>query len=285
MENVQPIQAQKVPLESLGSLIKNAWSLMLENATNLFILSFSQVAISTILINTKTIDSIWGSLLSFLLTLFIPTALILSLTKSQTGEKLELKNIIARALRLLPSFFLLALLTGLFVAGGFVLLIVPGIIFAIWSSFSVYILITEGIKGFSALIKSSAYTSNYVLELLGRSIVIGLITGIPLFSAKIGATGSILIQTPILDSIITGITAPFAICFSFLLFKNLVAIKTTSVVIPEKRPLLIKIFVAIGLAALIFIPLFLGISNPSETKEWPMIDSERLKLNLEGPRN
>ena len=49
------------------------------------------------------------------------------------------------------QFFWISLLRGWAVLGGLILFIIPGIIFSIWFSLSLYILVAEGLKGTSAI--------------------------------------------------------------------------------------------------------------------------------------
>lgn len=75
------------------------------------------------------------------------------------------------------KFWLVGFLAAIAAVGGYFLLIVPGIILAIYFSLAVYIYLSEGIGGLNALIKSWQYTRGRVLSLIWRMLVIGCVLG------------------------------------------------------------------------------------------------------------
>lgn len=76
--------------------------------------------------------------------------------------------------RFLPLFGS-SLLAGLCVGVGFLLLIVPGIIFLIWFVFVAQIVVVEGISGSPALGRSRALTAGYRGRIFGLLILFGII--------------------------------------------------------------------------------------------------------------
>jgi len=76
--------------------------------------------------------------------------------KIYKNQPIENTKIYESAFRKIPSYFIVALLAGLITVIGFILLIIPGIIFAVWYAFAVYINVLEdkNNKGWQAL-KSS----------------------------------------------------------------------------------------------------------------------------------
>lgn len=76
------------------------------------------------------------------------------------NETLKMKEAFQKAReRKITSFIWIGLLTTLVEFGGFILGIIPGIIFAIWFIISQFVFIVEGKKGFSALLRSKEYIS------------------------------------------------------------------------------------------------------------------------------
>ena len=59
-------------------------------------------------------------------------------------------------------------LTTLAIIGGFILLIIPGILFAIWLSQSQFVYVFEGIAGKAALLRSKDYVSGRWWQVFGR---------------------------------------------------------------------------------------------------------------------
>jgi hypothetical protein len=74
------------------------------------------------------------------------------------------------------AFFVISFLTGLAVFGGLLLLIIPGIIFALWFSQAPYIYIEQGIEGTDALKKSKYYVKGRTGQIFGKMFYIGIIT-------------------------------------------------------------------------------------------------------------
>lgn len=79
------------------------------------------------------------------------------------------------------SWWWVCLLAGLIVLGGFFLLVVPGIIFAIWFSLYIYVFILEDQKGLNVLLRSKEYVQGRWWAVLGR----GLFLILPLFGITI----------------------------------------------------------------------------------------------------
>jgi uncharacterized membrane protein len=73
------------------------------------------------------------------------------------------------------NYFLVALLTGLIVLGGFILLIIPGIYFALRLKFAVYLVIDKNLGPVEAIKKSWKITKGNVWNLFFFGILLGLI--------------------------------------------------------------------------------------------------------------
>jgi len=73
------------------------------------------------------------------------------------------------------NYFLVALLTGLIVLGGFILLIIPGIFFALRLKFAVYLVIDKNLGPVEAIKKSWKITKGNVWNLFFFGILLGLI--------------------------------------------------------------------------------------------------------------
>ena len=114
-------------------------------------------------------------------------------------------------------FFLVSLLTGLIVGLGFLFLIVPGIIFAVWFAFSTYVVICEDKRGFKALSRSKELVKGYWWPTAKRVYAIIIIT-IPLsmgaqFFPYFGQFAYMILFIP------------FSIIYNYLIYQNLKEIK------------------------------------------------------------
>jgi len=138
---------------------------------------------------------------------------------------------------ILPSI-LLSILTSLAVMGGFFLIVIPGIYFAIALSFAMYVLIVENKRGFGALTQSMHYIRGYWWAVFGRFVVFFLC--VLLVSFAVSFLSSLLasaLGVPVsqqeddlfknsLSSIITvGFVVPLNLIYVYLLYTSLKAIK------------------------------------------------------------
>jgi len=73
------------------------------------------------------------------------------------------------------KYFWLRILVGIIVFAGFILFIVPGVIFATWFSFASFVLIFEGTKITEALTRSKSYVKGRTGAVLWRWIYVGLV--------------------------------------------------------------------------------------------------------------
>jgi len=121
--------------------------------------------------------------------------------------------------RMILSYWWVNILTALIVLLGFILLIVPGIIFAVWYSLAVFIYIAEGIKGRDALRKSKEYVKGKGWAVFWRFLFIGII--VILISILASALFSSL-HLPFSDDVaafLIGVfLTPLVVVYSYLLY-------------------------------------------------------------------
>lgn len=130
-----------------------------------------------------------------------------------------------RALKILGSFMWVAFLNFIIVVIGS-LLIIPGILFAVWYSLAFFVLIFEEKKGFDALSRSKYLVQGNTISVLARYLVFDLIFGLGGFLVFYltnnlgGPQFSIIINT--LFQVFYG---SFGIIYQFLIYTNLREIK------------------------------------------------------------
>lgn len=129
----------------------------------------------------------------------------------------KIKNVIKEGWSKYWPFFLVSLLTGLVVGLGFLLFIIPGVIFAIWFAFPAYTVICEDKRGFKALSRSKELVKGHWWPVAKRVFAIMIIT-IPLsmgaqFIPYLGQLAFIVLF------------APFSIIYNYLIYQNLKEIK------------------------------------------------------------
>lgn len=110
-------------------------------------------------------------------------------------------------------FFLVSLSTGLIIGLGFLFLIVPGIIFAVWFSFSTYVVICEDKRGFKALSRSRELVKGRWWSVAKRVFVMMIIT----FPLSMGAQ-----FIPYFGQLAFMILfSPFSVIYIYLIYQNL----------------------------------------------------------------
>jgi hypothetical protein len=81
--------------------------------------------------------------------------------------------------KLFLPYLWVSFLTSIIALFGFVLLIVPGVIFAIWYSFSVIALVLEDKHGMEALRRSKELVKGRVIEVFGKFLLMAIIVLVP----------------------------------------------------------------------------------------------------------
>jgi hypothetical protein len=123
-----------------------------------------------------------------------------------------IKESLGRAWQRIGSFIWLFSLLGFIITGGFLLLIIPGILFGVWFAFAQFILAGEDVKGMDALLKSKEYVRDRWFDVFLRLFVIWIISVIAGMVPVIGPILSILFM-------------PFMMIFAYLVYQDLRSLK------------------------------------------------------------
>lgn len=129
------------------------------------------------------------------------------------------------------SYIWIALLTGVTVMVGFMLLVIPGILFLVWFAFVYYILVLEGIKGIDAMKASKAYVKGYWWPIFGRMVLLMVL--LVLVSKVLGMLADLIFGggkplIEIIESALGVVLVPFSIAYMYLLYTDIKEIKTDS---------------------------------------------------------
>lgn len=129
----------------------------------------------------------------------------------------------------LPYFWwylLLSIVVGLVVMVGFILLIIPGIIFMVWFAFTYYALVVDNVKGFAAMKRSKELVSGrwwsvfgYVAFLILVSLLVGMVVGA--LSGLTSTVGAFAVE--LLNFFVTLVVTPIALIYFYLLYEKLKA--------------------------------------------------------------
>jgi hypothetical protein len=161
-----------------------------------------------------------GALIGILISALLQAATVRAAAQASIGDRVDVEASYRYGFRRLWSVILVSLLVGLIVAAGFILLIVPGIIFLVFLSVSIPVLVVEGRRGTDAMGRSWNLVKGQFWHVLGVILVAALIVGI--VSGLIGAIGgNAWVARWIFTAIAQIVTAPFAALVSVLLYLDL----------------------------------------------------------------
>ncbi len=187
----------------------------------------------------------------FLVQVWGQTALLYAIKDSQEG--IGVVESYRRGWHKILPYWWIILLSMVITAGGFILLVVPGIIFAIWFSLAIFVLISEDKKGMSALLKSKEYVKGKWGGVLWRLFFISVTSFIiSLVVAFIFGILKVPFGSQISNLIIVLFVTPLVVTYSFLIYSNLKAIKGEIVFAPTARKK--ATFIIIGIIGLLVIP-------------------------------
>ncbi len=240
------------------------------------------------LTSTSLKYSIWFSIIeaiSYLSSIFLWLWAIPSLLynlKENTGIKESYKG----GFKILGSYIWVYFLLNIIITGGFLLFIIPGFLFFIWFSLTIFILVFEEEKGFNALFKSKHLVKGKFWEVLGRFLVLGLITGLGLvivFTLIIFSRENKQVEKQISEVIgyfIQLFVLPFFLIYGFSIYNNLKEIKAKIIYEEPSRSEKIK-YIIPEILGILIVGLLISISffNIFWGRDIPPIDDNDLWLS------
>jgi len=252
--NKQSPSSRSAELTDIGDLLTRSWELFKARSAVLLPLQLLSIALLIACIaasvgigalfvlflpackNPILVTSVIIGVTLGMTVMFWPiTALIIAVT----DRSLSIREALAAGWKKLWAFLWLFSILGYIVAGGYLLFIIPGVIFTIWFIFAQYILATEHIGGMNALLKSKAYVKDRWFDIFIRFLVIWAI------STGVG-------MIPFLGIIFSFLFAPFAMIYSYLIYEDLKALNPEPLEYPKTTNEKLK---WIGLATLGYIVL------------------------------
>lgn len=223
MDHSQNTQKQLLPIldlfkESFNLYWKKAWLfakivlfgllgilVLLPFGLATFLISYQHSNSSLTLILTDFLLALIGILFCIFFNLWSRVALFCAIKENIYAVKPALADAWPKIL----SFFWISILVGLAVLGGFILLIIPGIIFSVWFAFAAYAFIFEDIRGIDALRRSKQLVNKRWWPVFGRVLVLWLIAVLVSWIKFFG---------PIINVFLM---APFSLVFFYVLYQDL----------------------------------------------------------------
>lgn len=127
-------------------------------------------------------------------------------------DTLRLEDALRHGKELILPLAWIFLLGGFLVTGGYLLLIIPGVIFTVWFSLAQFIMPGENVRGLAALLKSREYVRGYWLEVALRLFLVWVVSGL------VGAI-------PLFGPILALLFFPYLMIFHCLIYRDLRALK------------------------------------------------------------
>jgi hypothetical protein len=208
-----------VPLALLGSLFQNVW----------FDVKYQDLVVGGDVVGTipmprnffvGLIAATITGVLAFVMAFVLQAAVVRAGAQAVIGDPVDAEASYRYGFRRLGSVVLIALLAGLIIFVGFLLLVIPGIIFAVFLSVAIPALVVENRRGTEALSRSWNLVKGSFWHVLGTFVVAALITGV--IGGLIGAIGG---DNFFLSWIFTAIgqilTTPFTALVTVILYLDL----------------------------------------------------------------
>lgn len=231
-------------LTPFGELFRKSWGIYKQKLTTLLALLAIPYVLNVIVslssekaatINKTAVDGVFVfnpamlrstsivvvlAIASALISLWVSAAIIKAINSPDSTPNPS--ELLTKSAKYILPYLLVVVLTGLAVLGGLILLIIPGIIFAVWFAFSNYTLVLEDKRSIEAMKASKALVKGrwgdvfvrfllLMLSLIGISIVASLVLSLfpaALYSVLNGALSSFFMT-------------PFSLIFGYLLYKDL----------------------------------------------------------------
>jgi hypothetical protein len=169
---------------------------------------------------TFVLASLIAAAIAVIISAALQAALVRGAALATVGDPVDVEASYQYGFRRFGSVFWISLLVGLIVAVGFLLLIIPGVIFLTMLAVAIPALIVENQRGTEALGRSWNLVKGHFWHVLGTIVVAAIITGV--ISAIFGAIGgSNWFLQWIFGSIGTIVTAPYSALIAILLYVDL----------------------------------------------------------------
>jgi hypothetical protein len=169
---------------------------------------------------TFVLGSLIAAAIAVIISAALQAALVRGAALATVGEPIDVEASYRYGFRRFGSVFWISLLVGIIVAVGFILLIIPGIIFLTMLAVAIPALIVENRRGTDALGRSWNLVKGHFWHVLGTIVVAAIITGVVGSIFGLFGGSNWFLQW-IFGSIGTIITAPFSALVAILLYVDL----------------------------------------------------------------
>lgn len=228
-------QVQSLP--GIGQLAGEAWRVYKQKLRILLGLMLIPMALSLLSSflqgnpseETKSVSPLFFPIWLALIIIGLWTTVSLFYVVNNRDKEVSFKEAMANGWPRIIPFFWVSFLTGLISIVGFILLIIPGIIFSVWYVFSEYIFFAEDLRGMAALKRSKELVKGFWWKVLWRFLGFGFIMflimiPVMIVTAILGSLGLWPVSA-ILTAILNVLIAPLGIVYGFMVYENLKRVK------------------------------------------------------------
>lgn len=240
---IQPLDIFKKSLQIFKANLWAFWGIvlwLLIPALLLGILGFIDQKMGRAFINYSVPIYLALSALAFIIGLWVNIVLARLIFNALHQTPVNKRLLSREAWRDTVSYLWVSIIVGLICLAGFILFIIPGLIFTVWYSFAALIFILEGVKGYAALKQSKALVSGRFWPVIWRwivpyfiySVILVLVIGLPALLvgyltkfADFGLTAAGTFYYPwwfmLWQSLVAILTMPLTIGFGVVLYGSL----------------------------------------------------------------
>jgi len=210
-------------LRSIPELLKDCWEIYIARIgvlMGLYLLSvvFMLAPLGLLLLLSGVLALSFPELREALLAAGLLTGILLgsvglfwgmaALICAVVDRTLDLRTALEQGGRRIWAFAWVFTLTGFIVTGGFLLFVLPGILFSVWFFLAQIILVAEDERGMRALLKSKAYIQGRFFEVFTRLLLVW-------------AASAVIGMVPLFGAILSLLFVPFVLIFSWLIYDDL----------------------------------------------------------------
>lgn len=214
-------QSVAKPQFNIGSVLSRSFSTLLKNPgvfCGLTLAATLPPYLIQLLLPATTgagalpVAAIVGSILSSILTLVAQGAIAYGVYQELRGKKAAFGASLAHGMSRMGALILAAILVGLGVGLGMLLLVVPGIILLCLWSVTIQVCVVEKRGATESMSRSAALTKGYRLPIFGLLLIVGVASII--FTAVATFIGINVLGSPLVFALIAGIIAVVPSAFS-----------------------------------------------------------------------
>lgn len=209
-------------MTDIGELFQESWTIFKNRFATLIVLCLLGIAgfIAPILLSggLASMTTVGGVPFVSLITLGVLVGILCGtwcyggFLSAIVHDGLKLKGALERGKGLILPLVWVSFLSAFIVCGGYLLLIIPGIIFSVWFVFGQFVLAQDETRGMGALLKSREYVRDQWFNVAIRLFLIWAVSGI-------------ISAIPLAGPFLSLAFFPYVMIFQYLIFRDLLQIK------------------------------------------------------------